>query len=266
MPPPAVRAPSNEGAGAAPLTRAVLLDLDDTLFDHTYAARQALSAVWECHSEFAAVDLDELSHRHAQLLEALHVKVLAGELGLEAARLERFRRLFESAGPPAGDSRVREAAAIYRDRYVQAWREVPGATALLHELSARVRLGIVSNNLAHEQRDKIRFCAFDACVDAVVISEEAGISKPDPAIFRLALDQLGASPGESVMVGDNWAMDVVGARAAGMRAIWYNPGGARRPDGALDVGEIRQLEPASLVASFICGSEGCPGSASPVQR
>ena len=247
------------------MIRAVLLDLDDTLFDHRYAARQALSAVWKSHSEFAAVKLDELALRHGRLLEALHVKVLAGELGLEAARLERFRRLFESAGPPAGDSRVRQAASIYRDHYVQAWREVAGATALLHELSARVRLGIVSNNMAREQRDKLRFCGFDVCVEAVVISEEAGISKPHPDIFRMALDRLGTPPDQSVMVGDSWAMDVVGARAAGMRAVWYNPDGARRPDSALDVGEIRQLEPASLVASFICGSEGCPGSASAVQ-
>jgi HAD superfamily hydrolase (TIGR01509 family) len=239
--------------------RAVLLDLDDTLFDHTYAARQALSAVWECHAEFAAVNLDELAHRHGRLLEALHVKVLAGELGLEAARLERFRRLFESAGPPAGDSRVRQAASVYRDHYVQAWREVAGATALLKELGARVRLGIVSNNLSREQRDKLRFCGFDACVDAVVISEEAGVSKPHPAIFHQALDRLDASASESVMVGDSWTMDVVGARAAGMRAIWYNPAGALRPDPALDVQEIRQLEPASLVASFICGSDGWRG-------
>ena len=92
-------------------------------------------------------------------------------------------------------------------------------------------------------------------MDAVVISQEAGIAKPHPSIFKMALDQLGALPGESVMVGDNWAMDVVGARTAGMRAIWFNPAGAPRPDSSSDVREIRRLEPATAVASFICELE-----------
>ena len=89
-------------------------------------------------------------------------------------------------------------------------------------------IGIVSNNLQREQEDKLRFCGFDSRVDAVVISEGAGVSKPDPAIFRIALTLLGCEPTEAVMIGDAWRTDIAGAIAAGIRPVWFNRTGAPR--------------------------------------
>ena len=243
--------------GAGPplaVTRAVLFDLDDTLFDHSHAARQALAAVREGHPALADVDPIVLERRHAEILDALHLRVLAGEMGLDDARLERFRRLIEGAGIKADAALVQDAAAAYRQRYMQSWREVQGATSLLREVKARARIGIVSNNLAREQHDKLRFCGFDAYLDVTVISEEAGTSKPDPAIFAIALARIGAKAAEAVMIGDAWRADVAGARAAGVRAIWFNPSGKPRPEPWPDVDEIAALDPAADVLSAIFGS------------
>ena len=84
------------------MLEAVLFDLDDTLFDHLYSARTALEAVRDCHPCFDHVDVTELERTHAALLDALHVDVIAGRLGLDQARHERFRRLFLAAGVRAG--------------------------------------------------------------------------------------------------------------------------------------------------------------------
>ena len=65
-------------------------------------------------------------------------------------------------------------------------------------------------------------------VDAVVISAEVALEKPNPAIFRLALERLGATPAETVHVGNTWQDDIVGARAAGLTAVWLAD--APRPD------------------------------------
>jgi HAD superfamily hydrolase (TIGR01549 family) len=238
--------------------RAVLLDLDDTLFDHRHGARQALAAVQASHQALALVDPVDLEHRHAQILEVLHLRVLAREIGLDEARHERFRRLLESAGVAGDDALVQQAAATYRERYMQSWREVQGATALLRALKARARVGVVSNNLAREQYDKLRACGFDAHLDAVVISEEAGVSKPDPAIFRIALQRIGVEAEHTVMIGDAWRADVAGARAAGLRAIWFNRSGKPRPEPWPDVDEIRALDPASDVVSVIFGRDTPP--------
>src|SRR4029450_2725043 len=105
--------------------------------------------------------------------------------------------------------------------YLQSWREVPGAKALLQAVKRRARVGIVSNNLTAEQYDKLQFCGFTRYLDAIVISEEAKAWKPDPMIFRVALERLSVAAEETVMIGDSWTADIAGARAAGVRAIWF---------------------------------------------
>jgi len=102
---------------------------------------------------------------------------------------------------------------------------------------------------------KIEIVALDAFVDALVVSEEAETAKPDPAIFQLALDRLHALPGDAVMVGDSWAADVVGARAAGIRAIWFNPAGALAPADVVAVRELRALEPVDAAMRMILDTD-----------
>ena len=78
------------------------------------------------------------------------------------------------------------------------------------------------------------------------------MSKPDPAIFDLALHLLHCTADESVMVGDSWEMDVMGARAAGLRAVWFNRTGRACPDPVL-ARELKSLEPVEEVARLLLG-------------
>jgi len=80
-----------------------------------------------------------------------------------------------------------------------------------------------------------------ALADAVIISAEHAVEKPDVAIFHRVTSEL-AVPASSVLhVGDTWDDDVVGAIAAGFRAVWLNPHGKERPDPHLPVAEIADL-------------------------
>jgi len=115
-----------------------------------------------------------------------------------------------------------------------------------------VRLGIVSNNILAEQESKLDEFGIRALVNALVVSADVGVSKPDPAIFGIALVRLGVTAGEAVMVGDSWASDIVGAAAAGLRAVWLNRTGEPCPDPSLAT-EIASLEPASSVMGVILG-------------
>jgi putative hydrolase of the HAD superfamily len=234
------------------MLRAILFDLDDTLFDHRQCARMALTAVYERHRCFTAMPFDAVERAHAAHLETLHVQVVRGDILIDDARIERFRRLLAAVG---GDERdAAHAAAAYRTAYVKARAAVPGAPAVLERLRAHARIGVVSNNLLAEQREKMRHCGLEPYVDALVVSEEAGISKPDPAIFAIALARLDAAPHEAVMIGDSWTADVLGARAAGIHAIWFNPQGLPSPDPELGVPELRVLEPADAAAGAILES------------
>ena len=233
------------------MIEAVLFDLDDTLFDHRHCASTALATLYDAHPEFKAYQFGEFERLHASFLEQLHQRVIAGELPLEEARRERFRRLFEAAGVRGDEETVARAAAAYRDGYRTIRRPIAGAADLLARVKERARVAVVSNNLLEEQEDKLRHCGLDRYVDVLVVSEEAGVSKPDRRIFEIALARVGCSAADAVMVGDSWAADVIGALDAGIRAIWFNPLGKAAPDPRAQVEQLRALAPADAVLSLI---------------
>jgi putative hydrolase of the HAD superfamily len=224
------------------MVRAVLFDLDDTLFDHRGCSRLALEAVQRCDESLGRIAIADLDRLHAVILEELHGDVMLGKVPLEEARRERFRRLLAAAGTTPDAALVALSAATYRDRYREVRRATSGAAALLAALKPHTRIAIVSNNLFDEQADKLQVCGLDRFVDALVVSERVGVSKPDRAIFDAALSLTQARPEEAVMVGDSWPADIVGARAAGIRAIWFNPLGLPRPDESAGVTELRSLD------------------------
>src|SRR5215218_10306588 len=110
----------------------------------------------------------------------------------------------------------------------RAYPEVPAVLVALR--AAGARLAVVSNwdVSLHDVLERTRLRDL---VDAVVISAELGAAKPDPAIFRAALERLGATAGEAMHVGDSMEHDVAGARATGLDAVLVARDGAEAPDG-----------------------------------
>lgn len=230
--------------------RAVLFDLDDTLFDHARATRVALAAVQEADAALIHWSLDELDRRHRVMLEAWHQEVLAGRTTIARARVSRFAELVRAAGGEDADDRAPILAARYRSAYETAWYTVTGAVPFVQAVVGRgLHVAVVTNNVLAEQQVKLARCGLTELVDALVTSEEVGSQKPDPAIFRAALTRLGVSASEAVMVGDAWATDIEGARRAGLRAIWLNRFGAVSPDSG--VAELRSFEPLDVALGVL---------------
>ena len=238
------------------MIKAVLFDLDDTLFDHRESSGDALRRVQQSHDGFRDARFDEFERRHSELLEELHPDVVAGRIGLDEAREERFRRLFERFGVAAPADACAAAAMRYRAEYLAARRAVAGAEALLRAVRSRARVGIVSNNMLQEQQEKLEYCRLAPHVDALIVSAEVGVSKPHPGIFSVALDALGVRADEAVMVGDSWSADIAGARGAGIAAVWFNPLGLPAPDPALRIPELRSLEPTPETLRLLFGETG----------
>jgi HAD superfamily hydrolase (TIGR01549 family) len=233
------------------MIRAVLFDLDDTLFDHRGCARDALIAVQQSQSCFQSMAFDALERAHADFLEELHGEVMLGRVPVAVARIERFRRLLESAGVRDQGDTASELATLYRETYQTRRRAVAGAAALMSAVRRHARIAIVSNNVLDEQQEKLFVCRLEQFVDELVVSGEVGVSKPDPVIFQTAMHRLGVIAAETVMVGDSWIADVEGARAVGIRAIWFNPSGSAPPYAAAQVEQLQSLEPADEVLKII---------------
>jgi putative hydrolase of the HAD superfamily len=149
-------------------------------------------------------------------------------VGRLAGNLARELGADPEAGSRAGARFLRDAAP-----------RLEASARLLRTLSERYRLGIVSNFYGNLEA----VCAGAGIaphLSVVVDSAVAGFEKPDPRIFRAALDALGASPGDAVFVGDSMPRDMEGARRLGMAHVWLAPGRDRAccPDDAV----IERLE------------------------
>ncbi len=114
--------------------------------------------------------------------------------------------------------------AEYHARW-NLWEVVPPEVPMVLDLlRRRYRLGVISNSNG-TVREKLRRVGLWPYFDVVLDSHEERLEKPDPRLFRAALERLGARPDRALHVGDFYHIDVVGARAAGMRALLLDPGG-----------------------------------------
>src|SRR5262245_57524649 len=178
--------------------RAILCDLDDTLFDHSHATRQALARVMAGDPACRTWPLDDVERRHNEILDALHPEVLAGRRTIERARIERFTQLLAAFEGSPTETRAAAWATAYRSSYELDWRPVPGAIPLLQAArAANVPVVIVTNNLRREQQLKLDRCGLSPLVTALVTSEEVGAAKPSPAIFAAALAAAGVAAVEA---------------------------------------------------------------------
>ena len=214
---------------------AVLLDALGTLIE--------LESPWpHLRTELAArgVVVGEEAAREAMLAEMAYYRAHHDEAG-DWAGLKDLRRrcaavvhqALETSLPLADVQDALLAAIRFR-----AYAEVP---AVLERLRAGgARLAVVSN-WDVSLHDVLERTALRPLVDAVVISAELGAAKPDPAIFRAALERLGAGASEAIHVGDSVEHDVAGARAAGLEAVLVARNGAPAPAGVRVVASLDGL-------------------------
>ena len=215
--------------------RAVLFDFDDTLVD----TREALTRVSE--HWFVTRPRENRPSTKDKFIADLQV-TNSEQLSLwdfYARMLDIWPGCFESV----------EAALEAHSLVVPNCVSIHGRTGdLLRDLKdAGVPVGVVTNGPTEMQWAKVRNTGVADIVDAVVVSEEFGVNKPDPAIFNHALSLIGASASETLFVGDNTEADIGGASGVGMRTAWMSHGrsweiDSYRPDYVIDnVWDVRSL-------------------------
>ena len=133
---------------------------------------------------------------------------------------EFFTRLLRRAGVQAGAIPSLLEELWRRNVTGGLWhRPVPGAHAAIARLKqAGLRLAVISNAEGRVAED-LAIAGLASHFETIVDSHKVGVSKPDPRIFAIALERLGAAAEESVYIGDLYRIDVLGARQAGLRAV-----------------------------------------------
>jgi putative hydrolase of the HAD superfamily len=131
----------------------------------------------------------------------------------------------------------------YWDAYGRNWRLIEGAEDVLAFASESGVVGILSNGFRETQRAKIARFSLDRWARHVVLSEDVGAMKPSRAIFDAAAEAAGGGVRRRVYVGDSYATDVVGAKAAGWFPILFDRHGAGAPEPVVFVTRLGDLKP-----------------------
>lgn len=128
-------------------------------------------------------------------------------------------------------------AAERRERH-EIFVEVPSTLSRLVESHS---MALVTNGAACLQREKLAASGLSEYFEAVVVSADLGVAKPDPSVFEHALAELDVRSDLAVMVGDSISKDMDGALAAGLSAVWVNRSGSSAATARDDLVEISTL-------------------------
>ncbi|MCM2421871.1 MULTISPECIES: HAD family hydrolase [unclassified Streptomyces] len=230
--------------------RAVLWDVDDTLFDFTTAdeqgfVRHVMAEGLAGGSESAGQALGRW-----QLITVRHWQRFAdGAVDYEGQRRDRVR---EFLGEPLSDAEASAWFHRYVAHYEAAWALFPDASPAVAALAPRYRQGVLSNASTVHQERKLRTLGLRDHFEVLLCAAELGVSKPAAGAFLAGCAALGLPPGEVAYVGDQPEIDARGADEAGLFGIWLDRRGtAAGPDIPSDLRRIIGLAelPALLAAN-----------------
>lgn len=218
--------------------KSIFFDADDTLFDYPSAERAALLA---CLDEFRIpVEPRSLIAAYRRHNHDLWREFERNETSQAALRVERFRRLAAELAIPGLP--LERVSAFYLDALAGQSQLLPGALELVRGLAKKFPLALITNGIAAVQNRRFAASPITAFFRSIVISEEVGIAKPDPRIFRPALEKLGVDAADVLFVGDSVSSDMAAARNAGMDFCWVNPAGLPVPPGFVLAHMIAAIE------------------------
>lgn len=204
--------------------RGILFDLDDTLADSSGTEELLWEHVADVIAEHVpSVDRVEFRRRYMDVLEGHYAPLAAGAIDFVTFRRNRLADALSPWGEVS--DALLERYTAEKARIADEMRPFPEAIATVRGLRARgLRVGVLTNGPSEFQRRKLEVSGLGPELDAIAISGELGVAKPDPQAFAKALELLGTRAEETAMVGDSLENDVLGGLGAGLAAVVWMPG------------------------------------------
>lgn len=198
--------------------KVILFDADETLFDFKKAEKEAFKNTM---IEFN-IDYDENYHfsTYKEINTAIWKELEEGLITQAKLKTERFRRLIEKLNLNFNEN---DFSDTYMKHLAAGSFLFDGATELIEDLSSKYILSIVTNGLTSVQEGRLKKSVIAKYFKDIVISEEVGISKPNPEIFEYALSNIeGVNKNEILMIGDSLSSDIRGGINYGIDTCWFN--------------------------------------------
>ena len=143
--------------------------------------------------------------------------------GLEMTNEEIYGAAIRRVGIPADDETLKMIHDAFKKHYISTF--YPCTEDTLKKLAERYKLALISNTMSDQPREMLEETGLDSLFEIIICSRDLGIRKPNSAIFKYVMDEVGVLPGETVHVGDSVEADMEGASNFGITPVWI-----RTPD------------------------------------
>ncbi|WAC10710.1 YjjG family noncanonical pyrimidine nucleotidase [Dyadobacter pollutisoli] len=225
----------------------LFFDLDHTLWDFERNSSESLTEVFHqmALSEYGVSSLDAFVQSFLKINTALWDAFDSGKLHHTYIRENRFKMVFEELGAECPPNHT-EIGELYLNSLPTKKHLLEGALNLLdYTSSAGYGMHIITNGFNEIQARKIASSQIGHFFENIITFETANAKKPDRRIFEFALETAKTTPEESLMIGDNWIADVMGAKQVGMDTVYYNPAGLKFDESPTY--DIRRLEELMII-------------------
>ena len=222
----------------------LFFDLDRTLWDFDAAAEVAFERIYEKYNlkSLGIPSAHEFHEVYHPLNERLWELYRENKITKDGLNRTRFLKPLEHYGIHDVElaDHLSEDYVYWSPRIV---RLVPGTMELLDYLKPKYHLHLITNGFQEVQHTKLSGSGLEPYFETLTVSEEVGVKKPNPEIFYYALRKANATTEESIVIGDEMAVDINGARAAGIDQIFFNPSGKEvEGERTFEVKDLREIK------------------------
>ena len=217
----------------------IFFDLDHTLWDFDKNSNLTFIKIFNLNE--LEIDIDVFLEAYHPINTNYWNLYRENKISKEKLRFYRLADTFKKLKIEVGDSMIRKLSFDYIDYLSDFNHLIPGAIEILEYLENKYSMHIITNGFKEVQKKKLEKSTIAKYFKTITISEEVGYKKPSPIIFDYALKKANAINSNSLMIGDSYQADILGAINVGVNAILFNYHNIDPNDNIISVNNLSDL-------------------------
>lgn len=218
----------------------VFFDLDHTLWDFERNSELTYQKIFKKYD--LQIHLPDFLKVYVPNNTKLWGLYQLDKIGKEELRYQRLKMSFDQIGYTITDQNIDLLADDYI-KYLSTFNHLfDHAQTILEYLKPNYKLHIITNGFAEVQLGKLKNSGIDHYFEIIMDSEKAGVKKPNPLIFQKAMSLAKVKPQNALMIGDNYEVDILGAKNTGMNALYFNPLKSENEESSEEISGLIQIK------------------------
>lgn len=218
----------------------LFFDLDHTLWDFDKNSAFAFDTIFK--EQGFDIELSDFLNIYIPRNQHYWKLYQVNKISHEDLRYYRLKDVFDALQYEVSDKIIHQLSEDYI-KYLPEYNNLfDGAIEILDYLKPNYKLHIITNGFASVQTKKLKNSNIDHYFETITNSEMAGVKKPHRNIFDFALSLANASKNDSLMIGDSYEADIVGAQDAGIEAIFFNEHNSDIENPVLQIKHLLELK------------------------